>query len=155
MSSSSAARAIPRYRSAALSSRLPPAKLPIFRSVVSHPPAPFAVESAQRAAQEVEAGQKEDKKGKGKVRQTSRALSRGELEKLRGDEELWRVAGSSCGVCDHDVRVHSVLLLRNLSLRGRRRQRRRVVPPLSLPLPRRGLVTGRKMTRFRRGSRSS
>ncbi|GAA6013761.1 hypothetical protein JCM11491_005089 [Sporobolomyces phaffii] len=36
---------IPKYRSA-VSARLPPAKLPLFRSVVSHPPSPFAVLSS-------------------------------------------------------------------------------------------------------------
>ncbi|BGO92496.1 hypothetical protein NBRC10512_000411 [Rhodotorula toruloides] len=35
--------AIPRRRNPALLAKLPPPKLPIFRSVVAHPPAPFAV----------------------------------------------------------------------------------------------------------------
>ncbi|GAA5919610.1 hypothetical protein JCM6882_006582 [Rhodosporidiobolus microsporus] len=70
MSAASAAAKLPRYRSPALSSRLPPPKLPIFRSVVQHPPAPFAVETAARATEAQAAaqeGKKTDKKGKGKA----------------------------------------------------------------------------------------
>ncbi|SGZ13459.1 BQ5605_C028g10571 [Microbotryum silenes-dioicae] len=44
------ARSIPKYRPAP--TRLPPAKLPMFRSVVSHPPPPFAVAQAEARAQE-------------------------------------------------------------------------------------------------------
>ena len=44
---------IPKYRPAILSSRLPPAKLPIFRARVSHPTLPFAAEEAKKG---VEAG---------------------------------------------------------------------------------------------------
>lgn len=101
MSSSSAARSIPRYRSAALSSRLPPAKLPLFRSVVSHPPAPFAVEAAQRAAAAAQAQAEAEDKGNGKVRSAhyQRAVerrSRRELEE-EGDEEDLEGFGASEG----------------------------------------------------------
>lgn len=51
---------VPRYRSA-LSAKLPPAKLPLFRSVVSHPPSPFAVETSNQAKEQASKG-----KGKGK-----------------------------------------------------------------------------------------
>ncbi|GAA5878799.1 hypothetical protein JCM1840_007253 [Sporobolomyces johnsonii] len=61
MSARAAAASIPKYRSPA-ASRLPPAKLPLFRSVVSHPPAPFAVETANAAT---------DAKGKGKAQATT------------------------------------------------------------------------------------
>ncbi|GAA6024154.1 hypothetical protein JCM10207_001603 [Rhodosporidiobolus poonsookiae] len=60
---------VPKYRSPALSSRLPPPKLPLFRSVVAHPPAPFAVEAHQQATEAQQAQDKDgkaDKKGKGK-----------------------------------------------------------------------------------------
>ncbi|GAA5825218.1 hypothetical protein JCM11251_006149 [Rhodosporidiobolus azoricus] len=67
MPASSALNKVPRYRSPALSSRLPPPKLPVFRSVVQHPPAPFAVEAANRAAEAQQEGSKTDKKGKGKA----------------------------------------------------------------------------------------
>ncbi|GAA5901878.1 hypothetical protein JCM8208_006625 [Rhodotorula glutinis] len=73
---SSAAHAIPRYRSPAHATRLPPPKLPLFRSVVAHPPAPFAVEAhgkaKEAAAKHAQAGKEGDKeanapaKGKGK-----------------------------------------------------------------------------------------
>ncbi|GAA5952621.1 hypothetical protein JCM3765_002224 [Sporobolomyces pararoseus] len=55
---------VPRYRSA-LSARLPPAKLPLFRSVVSHPPSPFAVETSNTAKEQAVKG-----KGKGKSKAT-------------------------------------------------------------------------------------
>ncbi|GAA5848780.1 hypothetical protein JCM8547_006343 [Rhodosporidiobolus lusitaniae] len=67
MSSSSAARSIPKYRSPAFAVRLPPAKLPLFRSVVSHPPAPYAVEANQRAQAAAEGSGKVEGKGKGKA----------------------------------------------------------------------------------------
>ncbi|GAA5833514.1 hypothetical protein JCM3766R1_002563 [Sporobolomyces carnicolor] len=57
---------VPRYRSA-LSARLPPAKLPLFRSVVSHPPSPFAVQT-NTAAKEQASNPKG--KGKGKAKAT-------------------------------------------------------------------------------------
>ncbi|GAA6043569.1 hypothetical protein JCM8097_005256 [Rhodosporidiobolus ruineniae] len=66
MSARAAFQSAPRYRSPALSSRLPPPKLAVFRSVVAHPPAPFAVEANQRA-QEQQQQQQGDKKGKGKA----------------------------------------------------------------------------------------
>ncbi|GAA5961499.1 hypothetical protein JCM21900_000963 [Sporobolomyces salmonicolor] len=61
MSARAAMASFPKYRSSA-ATRLPPAKLPLFRSVVSHPPAPFAVEGANAA---------NDTKGKGKEKATS------------------------------------------------------------------------------------
>ncbi|GAA5952817.1 hypothetical protein JCM10213_007548 [Rhodosporidiobolus nylandii] len=71
--SAAARTAIPRYRSPALTSRLPPAKLPLFRSVVQHPPAPFAVEAHSRAQEALQAqGNGKDEaakvKGKGKAK---------------------------------------------------------------------------------------
>jgi hypothetical protein len=42
-SASTVRAAIPRRRNPALLAKLPPPKLPIFRNVVAHPPAPFAV----------------------------------------------------------------------------------------------------------------
>ncbi|SCV73394.1 BQ2448_7320 [Microbotryum intermedium] len=44
-------RSITKYRPAP--TRLPPAKLPMFRSVVSHPPPPFAVEQQEAQQQEL------------------------------------------------------------------------------------------------------
>jgi len=61
MSSRSVRSAIPKYRSAT-ASRLPPAKLPLFRSVVGHPPSPYAVQSSNTAKEQASKG-----KGKGKV----------------------------------------------------------------------------------------
>lgn len=54
---------IPRYRNPALTSRLPPPKLPLFRSVVAHPPAPWATQQPESASNET---LKKDVKGKGK-----------------------------------------------------------------------------------------
>ncbi|ORY62714.1 hypothetical protein BCR35DRAFT_308946 [Leucosporidium creatinivorum] len=42
---------IPKYRPSILSSRLPPAKLPIFRARVSHPTLPFAAEEAKKSVE--------------------------------------------------------------------------------------------------------
>ncbi|GAA5992630.1 hypothetical protein JCM11641_003531 [Rhodosporidiobolus odoratus] len=61
MSASRVTQSIPRYRSPALAKRLPPPKLPLFRSVVQHPPAPFAVQEHARA---IEASDKGADKGK-------------------------------------------------------------------------------------------
>lgn len=82
---STAAHAIPRYRSPAHATRLPPPKLPLFRSVVAHPPAPFAVEAhgkaKEAAAKHAQAGKEGDKeanapaKGKGKKVRLCLALS--------------------------------------------------------------------------------
>ncbi|KAK4050606.1 hypothetical protein OIV83_003332 [Microbotryomycetes sp. JL201] len=41
---------VPKYKPSASSRRLPPARLTVFRSVVAHPPAPFAVEQQQQNA---------------------------------------------------------------------------------------------------------
>ncbi|GAA5907090.1 uncharacterized protein JCM6883_006135 [Sporobolomyces salmoneus] len=57
--------AVPKYRSA-LSNRLPAAKLPLFRSVVSHPPSPFAVQANTNAKERAN-----DPKGKGKAKVTA------------------------------------------------------------------------------------
>lgn len=69
--------AIPRYRSPALSSRLPPPKLPLFRSVVAHPPAPFAVEAHARAkdaaAAEVTGSHTQGTKAEGKGKASTKA----------------------------------------------------------------------------------
>lgn len=82
---SSAAHAVPRYRSPAHATRLPPPKLPLFRSVVAHPPAPFAVEAHGKAkeavAKQAQAGKEGDKdakasaKAKGKKVRLALALS--------------------------------------------------------------------------------
>lgn len=49
---------IPSYRSVArrTSQSLPPARLPVFRSVVAHPPAPFAADQAKAATATVGSG---------------------------------------------------------------------------------------------------
>lgn len=69
--------AIPRYRSPALSLRLPPPKLPLFRSVVAHPPAPFAVEAHARAkdaaAAEVTGSHTQGTKAEGKGKAPTKA----------------------------------------------------------------------------------
>ncbi|GAA5876156.1 hypothetical protein JCM3774_003514 [Rhodotorula dairenensis] len=52
---------VPRYRAPALASRLPPPKLPLFRNVVAHPPAPWAAQQQQQPEE-----QHQDAKGKGK-----------------------------------------------------------------------------------------
>ncbi|GAA6025397.1 hypothetical protein JCM8202_005282 [Rhodotorula sphaerocarpa] len=65
----SAAPAVPRYRSASHAYRLPPAKLPLFRSVVAHPPAPWAAQQQQNQQNQQEkqdAGAAAGAKGKGK-----------------------------------------------------------------------------------------
>ncbi|GAA6006870.1 uncharacterized protein JCM10292_005481 [Rhodotorula paludigena] len=82
MSATTAARAsVPRYRAPALASRLPPPKLPLFRSVVAHPPAPFAVEANTRAKaqeeQEPQAGPAKAGKGQGKASAKASAASTG------------------------------------------------------------------------------
>ncbi|GAA6060432.1 hypothetical protein JCM10212_000025 [Sporobolomyces blumeae] len=61
---------VPRYKPST-ARRLPPAKLALFRSVVSHPPAPYAVSGHQQAtAQAPTKG-----KGKAKQQQTPRSPS--------------------------------------------------------------------------------
>ncbi|GAA5886391.1 hypothetical protein JCM16303_002519 [Sporobolomyces ruberrimus] len=57
---------VPKYRSP-LSSRLPPAKLALFRSVVSHPPSPFAVQTSNTLSATPSTGTK----GKGKAKSQS------------------------------------------------------------------------------------
>ena len=73
---SASSASIPRYRNPALTSRLPPPKLPLFRSVVAHPPAPWATQQQQPESATSEALKKDAKgKGKGKadkVRERSR-----------------------------------------------------------------------------------
>ncbi|GAA5992910.1 hypothetical protein JCM10908_001401 [Rhodotorula pacifica] len=65
----SSASSIPRYRAPALTSRLPPPKLPLFRSVVAHPPAPWATQQGPSAAQaQASESQQKDVKGKGKAK---------------------------------------------------------------------------------------
>ena len=62
---SASSASVPRYRNPALTSRLPPPKLPLFRSVVAHPPAPWATQQQQPESATNEA-LKKDAKGKGK-----------------------------------------------------------------------------------------
>ena len=62
---SASSASIPRYRNPALTSRLPPPKLPLFRSVVAHPPAPWATQQQQSESATNET-LKKDAKGKGK-----------------------------------------------------------------------------------------
>ncbi|BGP41122.1 hypothetical protein JCM10450v2_005154 [Rhodotorula kratochvilovae] len=81
----SAVHAIPRYRAPALSARLPPPKLPLFRSVVAHPPAPFAVEAHGRAGKDAAEGAK-DAKGKGK--KTAAAAAPSPSRPLVGPHQL-------------------------------------------------------------------
>lgn len=66
---------VPRYRAPQLAHRLPPPKLPLFRNVVAHPPAPWA---SQQGTQDNKAAPAPDAaKGKGK--------GKGKAEKVRQD----------------------------------------------------------------------
>ncbi|TKA55640.1 hypothetical protein B0A53_02818 [Rhodotorula sp. CCFEE 5036] len=73
---SASSASVPRYRNPALTSRLPPPKLPLFRSVVAHPPAPWATQQQQPESATSEALKKDAKgKGKGKADKAEAATS--------------------------------------------------------------------------------
>ncbi|GAA6055610.1 hypothetical protein JCM3770_006724 [Rhodotorula araucariae] len=84
---SSATASVPRYRSAAHAARLPPPKLPLFRSVVAHPPPPFAVEAHARAAKAAAEGADKGTAAKGKGNKVA-AAAPAPLRPLVGPHQL-------------------------------------------------------------------
>lgn len=82
---------IPTYRSARrlTSTQLPPARLPVFRSVVAHPPAPFLVEQAGSAA-----AASQGDKGKSAAKPSTDVKGKGK-EKDKSDKSGTGVAGTT------------------------------------------------------------
>lgn len=101
--SMSAQHRIPSYKAVrrAIQPQLPPARLPVFRSVVIHPPQPFAADQAKaNAAADLE-GKSPKGKGKGKGKETATAGENGTASaKVRfGSSPLSPLSSSALASC--------------------------------------------------------